>query len=204
MASWPGVARFTMRYTRTIGDDMVNVLHIRRDDLADPDIPWMVTVNQALRDELWDKAAVTTDLKQYTANEVTLADITGVSQDPSNSGLFTQLAVNSVGNASQDPLSPQLAVVVSHRSAFASRSGRGRTYIGGLTALSQTLASSAYPVPSTTFLADLATMWTRLDTALAALTVPSSLVIASEADEVAYDVIEHRYPAKFYTQRRRA
>lgn len=204
MASWPGVARFTMRYTRTIGDDMVNVLHIRRDDLADPDIPWMVTVNEALRDELWDKAAVTTDLKQYTANEVTLADITGVSQDPSNAGLFTQLAVNSVGNASQDPLSPQLAVVVSHRSAFASRSGRGRTYHGGLTALSQTLASSAYPVPSVTFLADLATMWARLDAALQALTVPSTLVIASEADEVAYEVIEHRFPAKFYTQRRRA
>ena len=204
MASWPGVARFTLRFTRTIGDDMVNVLHVRRDDLADPDIPWMVTVNQAIRDELWDKAAVTTDLRQYTDQQVTLADITAVSQDPSNAGLFTQTTVNQAGNASQDNLSPQLAVVVSHRSAFASRSGRGRTYHGGLTALSQTLASSAYPVPSATFLSDLATMWGRLDTALAALTVASTQVIASTADEVAYEVIEHRFPAKFYTQRRRA
>lgn len=203
MANWPGTMRLTARFTRTLGDDMVTVLHIRRDDLAVPTAVNLLEAAQSYRDALWDAAAVTSDLRQYTANEVTLAEILVVSVDLSNPGLFQLLSVNQAGSSTQDLLNPQLAAVVSHRTAIASRSGRGRTYHGGLTVLAVPPSGTAYPTFSSTFLADLSTMWTRFDTTLAGLVTPLSHVIASTADEVARDVISRRFPAKIYTQRRR-
>lgn len=203
MANWPGVARFTMRYTRTLGDDMVNVIHVRRDDEDTPTIAWMTSVAQILRDELWDKAAVTTDLRNYTANEVTLAEILGVSVDLTSIGLFSLLAVNQAGSNMNDPIAPQLAVVASHRTDFATRAGRGRTYHGGFTTTAQLSSSTAYPIVSAALLADLPVMWTRVDTALAALGIPSHHVIASEATQTAENVTSRKFPTKIYTQRRR-
>lgn len=203
MASWPGVIRLTVRFTRTLGDDMISVIHTRRDDEAPPQAVHLLEAAQTYRDALWDAAAVTTDLRQYTANEVTLADILAVSMDATNIGLFQLLAVNQAGSSLQDLLNPQLAAVASHRTAIAARSARGRTYHGGLTALAAPVSNSAYPSLTSTFLADLATMWTRFDTTLAALTTPQSHVIASVADQVARDVVSRRFPTKLYTQRRR-
>lgn len=204
MVSWPATARITMRYTRTLGDDMVNTFHVRNVGGGVPSFAQLGNWAQAFRDYLWDRAATTDDLRNYMANEVTLAEIMAVSMDPSNIGTYYLQAVNQTGNATQNPLPPQLAAVVSHRSAIASRAARGRTYIGGLTELSWVASSTAYPIVAPTTITALTASFTALDAALAALATPSALTIASQATAQTYDVISHRYPTKWYTQRRRA
>lgn len=201
MANWPGVARCTVRFTRTLGDDMINVIHVRRDDLNPMGAVHLLEACTAIRDGWWDIAASSNDVRAFTANEVTLADIIAVSMDITNAGIFQQLVVNQQGNATGTLMAPQLAAVVSHRTAVAARSGRGRTYHGGLTGDHVTTNSAAYPVLTATTAFQGA--WNGLDAALAALVNPQSHVIASEADEVARDVVNRVYTTKVFTQRRR-
>lgn len=201
MANYNGVARFTCRFTRTLGDDMVNIIHIGSVAETPLGPTQLEDVCEAIRDSWWDTAASSNDVRAFTCNEATLADIIGVSLDITNAGIFHQLVVNQQGNATGTLMAPQLAAVVSHRTAFATRTGRGRTYHGGLTGDHVTTNSAAYPVLTST--AAFSGAWNSLDTALAGLALPCQHVIASAVDEVARPVISRVYTTKVYTQRRR-
>jgi hypothetical protein len=201
--SWPGVARVVLRFSRTYGDDMLNIVHVRRDDETDPTPAWMNLVAEVFRDGWWDIAAVTTDIRAITTNDVTLADITVISQDPSTGPIFHVETVNQAGSGTGSVGSPQLAAVVSHRTDVASRSGRGRTYHGGLDQSLLSASTSAPSVWGATVITALQGAWGGLDAALALLTPATSHVIASVVDATARDVTNRLFRTTPYTQRRR-
>jgi len=202
MVNFASTVRVVARFTRTLGDDMMNVLHFRSTAGA-PTSTSMDALLAAIRDSWWDTAASTNDIRALTSNEVTLADLTAVSMDVSNVGFFRQLVVAALGSDAGANLPPQMAAVVSHRSAIASRASRGRTYHPGFTVTSAPTSTSSYPVLQAAALTQLQGAWNTMDTAVFAAAGAWKHCIASEATETTYDVINRVYNAKLFTQRRR-
>lgn len=203
MANWDSTVRVVARFTRTLGDDMLNVIHFRLTLGGVPGASDMDELLVAIRDSWWDTAASVNDIRAITSNEVTLADLTAVSVDITNTGFFRQLVVAQAGSDAGSNLPPQVAAVVSHRSAIAGRFARGRTYHGGITTDSAATTTAAYPVLDAGALAALAGAWNSMDTAIAALSPAWQHVIASTVTETTYAVINRVYTAKLFTQRRR-
>lgn len=195
-----------LNFTRSYGDPMINVLHVERDPNSAVPAPTEIdAVLAATRDNLWDLAASSNDLRALTDDDVTLATITGTSMDVGNFGLQRTLTVNQAGTGSSvgSELAPQLAPVVSHRTVIASRRARGRTYIAGLSSAGVVTSSSAYPVLLAATQTSIETAFTNWRTALAALAQPYFHVIASIAGQDTTPVTQSVCRLNLYTQRRR-
>lgn len=203
MANWDSTVRVVARFTRTIGDDMLNVLHFKLTLGGVPGAAAMDDLLAAIRDGWWDIPASTNDLRALCTNEVTLADLTAVSVDITNNGFFRTLAVNQSGSSTGNNLPAQCAVVVSHRSAIASRAGRGRTYHGGISEIFAPLSTTGYPVLTAGAVTALQGAWDGLDAAIGALSPAWEHVIASESAQQTFDVVNRVYNTKIFTQRRR-
>lgn len=204
VASWPGVVRVVLNFTRTIGDGMVNVLTVQRDASGTPPNATEIdAVLVATRDRLWDDTGNVNDLRAIITNDVTLATITGTSMDVGNFGLQRTLSVAQAGSDAAGVLAPQIAAVVTHRTAIASRRARGRTYIGGLTETSAPLSTSAYPTLSAAAQAKLNTAFASWQFELSGLTTPYNHVVASVPAATTYDITQSIARSKLYTQRRR-
>lgn len=206
MASWPGVVRIALQFSRSYGDPMVNVLHVERDPTSSPPVALEIdAVLAATRDALWVPGAGASSLRALTDDDVTLASIVGTSMDVANAGLQRTLTVNQAGTGTgtHQELSPQLAPVVSHRTAVASRRARGRTYIAGIAPLAVVTSSAAYPVLTAAAQTSLQAAFDGWRTALAALTVPYFHVIASVPGATTYPVSQSVARLNLFTQRRR-
>ena len=207
MASWPGVVRLVLNFSRSYGDQMINILHVERDpNSGNPNATEIDAILVATRDNLWDKAASAVDLRTQLDDDVTLVNITGTSVDDDNFGFQRVLSVGQAGAGLSTDVEflPQAAVLISHKTAVASRRARGRTFLGGFDSAIITTSSSAYPVVSATAITQIETAFTNWRTALAALTVPYAHVIASTIPgEGTHFVTQSVCRRELYTQRRR-
>lgn len=203
MATFPGVARVSAAFTRGFGDQTINVLHFRKQDLVEATVAEMEDLLEQVDLAFWDDGGTTNDVREITSNDVTLASLTAVSMDVANAGIYAVRTINEAGSSAQENLSPQLAIVTKHQTAVATRSGRGRTYLGNLTTEHLVFSTSGVPMVPGATVTLLNTMWAALDAAVDSLTPAWERVIPSIVDEIARPVISSTTRSLFFTQRRR-